>query len=570
MTLDIADYKTESWTISKGIQDAMWVMSATIDKHTVPAFFQLIKAVVTDHISNPHTLFIGIIPAADFTLTTAADKASLKGYDCSWYLTVQYVPADERTTEEDTNPSTTITNLLGGLAAWSTTTGIEPYRINTVTDWTNIKKSFEFGDRCTRWKAIQEICDYCNFVFVVKWRDVGGNWRPCAYFVHEDDIDSDTAGLDIPAPVIITDPDPYLLSGVSIHDSPQHRYNRVMATGYDVSTDTYFYATAETTGVTTHADISIEYVYADVALNTQEKTDLKAQELLDFFQESAKTYHARFTRRMDLELYQKISFVGYNKIETDEMRITKIVYSRSGETANIEIEFSKDQAIRQLRRIARAINPDYVAGSRDLMNSDLSDIGLIDVFDEPLTGEGGGLPPIPSMWEVSGSYAQLATARPIDLQGQQITKIEQIKGELGYDLSFSGSDEYGINWIEFAKWNVNSLEGLLSRFIEIKEAIFINNDSTHPKIYFDMDSFRPTLLQAYKGTTSKTLALIAGGNSILKLVNYADPTMVDFLGVYAKLICTQDLVMDGCITRDDNNNLEFKVHGAGKFKFTVE
>jgi len=568
MTLDIADYKTESWTITKGIQDALWVLSATIDKHTVPAFFETIQATATDHLSNPHTPFVGIIPAADFVLATAADKATLKGYDHGWYLTVQYVPSDERTTEEDTNPSATIISLLGG-TAWATTTGIEPYRINTVANWTNIKKAFEFGDRCTRWKAIQEICDYCNFVFVVKWQDVSGTWIPCAYFVHEDDIDSSTVGLDIPAAVTITDPDPYMLSGVTIQDSPEHRYNRVMTTGYDVAADTYFYATAETQEVTNTTAIPIEYVYADAALNTQSKTDLKAQELLDFFQDSAKVYRARFTQRMDFELYQKLYFVGYNKIEQDVMRITKITYSRSSTNNGVEIEFSKDQAIHQLRRLTRAVNPDYVSGSRDMMNSDLSDIGLIDIFDDPLTGEGGGLPPTPSLWEISGSYAQLATGRPIDLQGQELAKVDQIRGALGNDLRFHGSDEYGIDWVEFMRWNVSNTESLLAKYLEIKEDIFINNDSTHSKIYFDMDPFRPTYLQAITGV-NKSLEFYVGNSALLRATNYEDTTITDFISIYAKLLCTQDVVMDGCITRDDNNDLEFKVRGAGKFKFTVE
>ena len=82
---------------------------------------------------------MGIIPAADLTLAAAADKAILTGYDYGWYLTVQYVPSDERTTDADTNPSDTITSLLGG-TAWATVTGIEPYRINSVADWTKSKK----------------------------------------------------------------------------------------------------------------------------------------------------------------------------------------------------------------------------------------------------------------------------------------------------------------------------------------------------------------------------------------------------------------------------------------------
>ncbi|MEA3458767.1 MAG: hypothetical protein U9R21_08845, partial [Candidatus Thermoplasmatota archaeon] len=282
MTLDIADYKIVSWTVSKGVQDALWLLNGEIDKHVVPAFFETIRATARDHNNNPRTPFVGIIPATDYTLAAASNKSKITGYDYGWYLTVQYVPSGERTTEEDTNPSDTITTLLGG-TEWETVTGIKPHRINNVADWTNIKKSFEFGDRCTRWKAIQEICDYCDFVFVVKWRDVAGTWVPSAYFVNDTDIDSSTAGIDIPAAVTITNPDAYLMDGVSVKDSPEHRYNKVLVTGYDAATATYFYAEAKKPGT----EIPVEYIYADASLNTQDKTEAKAQELLDFFQASA-------------------------------------------------------------------------------------------------------------------------------------------------------------------------------------------------------------------------------------------------------------------------------------------
>ena len=564
--LDITDYKTESYSISKGIQDALWVLSAKIDKHDVPAFFEVLQATATDHNDLPHTIFVGIIPAADLTLAAAADKTSLTGYDYGWYLTVQYVPSGERVTEADTNPSDTITSLLGG-TSWASVTGIEPHRINTVTGWTDIKKSFEFGDRCTRWKAIQEICDYCNFVFVVKWRAVDGTWRPSAYFVHEDDVDSGTAGLDIPAAVTITEPDDYLLGGVSVKDSPEHQYSRVLATGYDAASETYFYATAQTAEVSAGTEIPVEYVYADAALNTQAKTDAKAQELLDFFQASAKVYIARFKRRMDLELYQKISFSGYNKIDTDTMRITRISYSRSAANDVVEIEFSKDQAVQQLRRLARAVSPDYVSGAQDMVYSDMSDVGLIDVFDIPLTGEGGGLPPTLPLWAEYGASVQLVTAKPVSLQGEALTRTKYIGGELGEDISLWGSNATGAYYVEAMRWNQSNVEGGVSQYLEILEQIFINNDPAGSKIYFDIDLFRPTYISGYAGSTLDSFELNVGGSLMFRATNYVDGGTDDVIGCYANLLLTRDLIAAGSIKGDGNSDLEFKVSGSGKIKF---
>ena len=566
MTLDIADYKTESWTVAKGIQDALWVLSTRIDKHNVPAFFEMIQATATDHNDNPHTPFVGIIPSTDYTLAAAADKAALVGYDYGWYLTVQYVPSDDRTTDEDTNPADTITTLLGG-TAWATVTGIEPYRINTVTDWTNIKKAFEFGDRCTRWKAIQEICDYCNFVFVVKWRDVSGTWRPCAYFVHEDDIDSTTAGLDIPAAVTITDPDSYLMDGVSVKDSPEHQYNRVLMTGYDASTGTHFSATAQTAGVSAGTDIAIEYVHADASLNTQDKTDTKAQELLDFFQASAKVYVARFKRRMDLELYQKIIFSGYNKIDTDEMRITRISYSRAAASDIVEIEFSKDQAIQQLRRMARAVNPDYVSGAQDMMNTDLSDIGLVDTFGDPIAGGTAA----DDLWEVPAALrptdAVMAQTLMLDVRGMGIYNAASVSGRADNDLGFWGWSTLDESNTEFARWRSYADSGIIRSYLEIKSDIYINNDSQLPKIYFDTDAFRPTYISGNRYIAHDGIDFVVGGKArgaMISLINPTDEEYVPYIHLMREVRAANDVIVGGRIEGEGNHNLVFWDNATGQ------
>ena len=438
MTLDIDDYNIESWTVTEDIADALRVLSGQIDKHDVPEFFEKIKATARDHNNIPHTVFAGIIPDVDYALASAANKALLTGYDYAWYLTVQYVPADDRTTDIDTNPSETIETLLGG-TSWGTVTGIEPHRINTVADWANIKNVFEFGEKCTRWKAIAEVCEHCHFVFVIKWNDA---LTPQAYFVHEDDIDSDTAGIDLPAMVTITNPDPYLLDGVMVKDNPEHQYNRVKATGYDASTQTNLYATAQTPEVAAGTELAIEYAYGDTSLDTQAKTAVRAQELLDFFQASAKVYTARFKQRMDLELYQKIEFSGYQKIEQEEMRITRISYSRAAHDDTVEIEFSKDQAVQQLKRLARAVNPDYVSGQQELIEDDLADIGLTDVFTAPADV---------GLWHSPGAATRLKNPERIILEA---------------DLEFEGN--------HFLEWSIDDLlVGQIYGFHGAEQADFI-------------------------------------------------------------------------------------------------
>jgi len=384
----IADFKIENWSVSKSMHDALWVFSGQIDKHVVPTFFTQIRAAATDHTDTAKTIFVGIFPGADYILAPAADKASITGYDYSWYLTTQYVPADDRTTDIDTDPAETVRGLLGGDADWDTTTGVKPYRMTADASWSTRKKVFEFGEKCTRWKAIQEICEYCEYVFVVK---IGADFTPNAYFIPETAIDdASPTGLDLPAMVTFTAPDAYLMSGVQVRDNPEKQYNRVKVTGYNESTDTYYYKTVETAEVTAGTELAIEYFYANKDLNSQAKVDARATELLDYFQASSEVYTARFKRRIDLELYQKIKFSGYDKIATDDMRITRISYNRRVAEDIVEVEFAKDQDTQQLKRLTQAVNPDYVSGEQEMMNDSLIDTGVVDQF-----GIGA-----PGLWEV--------------------------------------------------------------------------------------------------------------------------------------------------------------------------
>ncbi len=558
MTLDIADYKTESWTVSKSITDALWVLSAKIDRHNSPAFVEQIQACCNDHNNAPHTRFVGIIPTTDIVIATVSDKSQITGYDQAWYLTVQYVPADERIVAEDVNPSDTIGALLGG-TSWATATGIKPHQINTVAVWEDIKKPFEFGDRCTRWQAIQEICDYCNFVFVVKWHDDAGTWVPSAYFIHELDIDDPTNGLNIPDATTITNPDPNMVSGVLVTDSPAHKYNRVMVSGYDATTNSYIYATAETAAVVANTEIPIEYVCADAAIMSQSAAGGRAQELLDFFQDSAKIYSVRFMKRMDLELYQKIIFSGYSKIESDVMRITKITYSKQSVSDIVTIEFSKDQAIQQLRRLDRAVNPDYVSGSQDLINADLAEVGLIDVFDMPIAS--GSM--ADDLWTTNEAYVQLFSPAPLWMQGWSVDGASGVRGHAGADFSLwgaAGSQEAeGI--IEFLRWHSYDPGKVVNQYIEIEQPIHINN-TPFPTIYFDIDTSKPTFIQATTSPSWKELSVSVAGDSMFSCyVVGGDTPNTTF---WTDIRTSSNIIVGNRIMGWDNDDLVFWDNATGR------
>jgi len=547
MTLDIDDYKVIEWNVSKGIEDYFWVLKAKIDKHTVPEFFKKIKATAVDHNGIRRTPFVGIIPAIDYELKTAANKADIIGYEYAWYLTVQHIPSNLETIDIDQNPSETIIALLGG-NDWEKTTGIEPYRINDVTAWDDatdpIKKQFTFREKTLRWSAIVEIADYCNFVFVVKWREVAGDWRPCAYFVHEDDIDTGGIGIDLPGEMTITEPDDYLINDVEIKDEPLYKYNRVLCIGYSLETNEYFYSTAQTAAVAAGTEIPREYTFTDPKLNTKAKTEAKAQELLELFQESSIIYTAKFKNRMDLELYQTVSFGGYPKIDSNEMRITKITYKREAVNDTVTIEFCKNQAIQQLHRLNRVMR------TRTHYETFISD-----------------------MWERSGAYAQLIEDRPINFQGWGAYNIRTIYGSQNSDMGLWGWDTENERGREFLRWHNFDMDSAIHRYIEIKEDLYINNDQPsllQPRIYFDITKDAETYIESYRGLPTgellNTIEFIVGGRTLLSCANYTDEEEDDFVGMYADLIATKDIRMStGKIKGDDyfNTDLRFWDHATG-------
>lgn len=375
---DIDNFLIEGWSISKTIQDVLWKFSGGIDKLTVPTYFENFVVKANDHLDVEHIVFLGFIPGADYTLATATDKAILNAYDFGWYLSSQFVPLSIRITDEDTNPSDTIKTLLGG-EDWTGITGIEPYQIRDVSDWATIKKPFIFDSKTSKWKAIKEICEYTHHVFLVKWRKTANDeYYSVAYFVHEDDIDT---YLNLPAMVTITSPDSYLMGNVKIADKQEAKYNRVIVNGVNKISGTWYTKTEESAGVTSGDELPIEYVYESTDLDSQAKVDAKATELYSFFHTVARIYTASLKKRFDLQLYQKIKFMSYSKIEEVVMRITGITYKRRTVEDIVEIQFTPDQKLSDLRKLMRSMGADFMSEQERIKEDFFIDLTKIAVGD---------------------------------------------------------------------------------------------------------------------------------------------------------------------------------------------
>ena len=353
--IDMDNLSAVGWNVSKTIQDPLWKLSTQLTGTDVPTPFRHLRVIAPDHNDVDRTVFIGFLPQARTNLSGAGNFTSLNGFDYAWYLTSQYIAEAQRITDEDTDPSVTITNILGG-ADWAKTTGIEPYNMDTVADWATIKKSYIFDPNASKWKSIQEICEHTNHVFVVKWVDTGTDFHPVAYFVHEDDIDTE---LDLPALVTITAPDSEFVRASK--DTQQvDKINRVVVKGANKITGVWYDSVVESAEVTAGEEIPIEYRHESTDLDTQAKTDARATELYNFYNTDSDTYTVQFKQRMDLELYQRIQFSGYADIATGVMRIISIRYGRKAADSDVEVVVTPDQNLSNLRALSRLLGDDFM------------------------------------------------------------------------------------------------------------------------------------------------------------------------------------------------------------------
>jgi hypothetical protein len=215
-----------------------------------------------------------------------------------------------------------VIRLLGGSNFWRQTTGIEPYRINSTSSYygPGLEKpdiDFIFEEKTTKIQAIEKICQYLEYVFLVKPRIVGtftpGVINPSeqsAYFCKESDIDDPVLGLDLPAEVTVTNPDPYLVSPVTEEVKGEEKYNRIRVrcqstTGY------WFTGLRETTAVIQGDELPIEYYEINSECSTQAEADARALDLFTYYSTQIKSWIATFNLRADFRLLQKLTFSGF-------------------------------------------------------------------------------------------------------------------------------------------------------------------------------------------------------------------------------------------------------------------
>jgi hypothetical protein len=252
-------------------------------------------------------------------------------------------------------PEDWITEILGGALYWERETGVMPYRINPSNPissggWTPAPyDQWTWQGSQTRQSAIDEISAYHNFIFYVKWIGI----TPCAYWVHQDDIDNpddyaltEHRGLGLPDAVTIYPTDPNLADDVRVNIQGDTGKNRVIIRGQDPVTGIWYENTqvpditgnettaTESSGVYYGTEIPVEY-YNDDALHPTGTASVCQAIVQDYaaliyaYQKNgATTWTAKFRKRFDLVLLQKMIFSGFpdNEIPDDTYRIVGITY----------------------------------------------------------------------------------------------------------------------------------------------------------------------------------------------------------------------------------------------------
>jgi hypothetical protein len=389
---DLSLTRMQKISISKAFTDNLW--QASIDLHQLldldTSVLRNCTYTTTDHNGVSRTLFTGILPGVAPGFEAGNETTRLTGYDHSWYLTQRYVPEDYLHNTATVNPADIVEGLLGG-DDWLTETGIEPYSIQTVSEWgdTLTAKVFDFDRTTTRWAAIKKILDYTRYVFVVKWRTSGGVTTPSAYFCHEDLIDT---YLDLPAMVTFTKPDPYIQGKITWEVKGAEQYNRVTVYGRDSTGATISY-TAESADVTNGDCIPVEYVESSGAFTTAAQVQARAEELLLYYGTTAITYTVVLRDRVDLELLQKVMFSGYDEIPDTEMRIISIKHEISEGAADkkVTIQVTNSTKLSMISRMYRSLNSDATSEAEAIFDAKASQIAsnevgtITDIADDGLT-----------------------------------------------------------------------------------------------------------------------------------------------------------------------------------------
>lgn len=276
-------------------------------------------------------------------------------------------------------PHVWVKRLLGG-DNWQRVTGIYPYRLTSVGNWASLGKSFAFDEKTTKIKAIEEVCKYLDYLFFVKWKNIAGSVRPCAYFIPFYNIDHATQGLDLPALVsFIKSTDKYVVEPIERDVKGEEKYNKV--TVKCIGWDSKWYTTVKQTDACAGGlELPIEYFEICDFADDQVSCDARATALFYYYQNPIQKWIVTILDHPALELYQTVAFYGFtDQITTVVMRIVGIskTISDGGTVNETKITVIPDSQFKSYLSISR-IFTGTISETEAIANAVADERGAID------------------------------------------------------------------------------------------------------------------------------------------------------------------------------------------------
>ncbi|GEM_PF-5619811 len=271
-------------------------------------------------------------------------------------------------------------------------TGIDAYRMaNSATLWDTIQKTFFFEDLETIIQVIDKVADYMDYIFYRRWVTVAGSPKPSAYFIPEDDIDSATDGLDLPAKVTITPTSYAVISPARYERKGGQNFNRIIVKCKALAKSEWYRSVKETSEIT-NGKTPRTYKEINEDISSQDDADDRADDLYDYYCTPILKYDVTLRARSDLRKLQLLAFSGFTQITSGDYRIVDIryVYDRAGTVNRTQVTVIPDSQFRAYLQLKRTFTEHISrmrAVIRDIKNGEPEvEIGTVtDVTDDEVT-----------------------------------------------------------------------------------------------------------------------------------------------------------------------------------------
>ncbi|HIH03765.1 MAG TPA: DUF2341 domain-containing protein [Methanoregulaceae archaeon] len=197
----------ESWSVSRGIGDALTRFSGVLDRHIDPAIrnFPKVDLVRADHNGIDRRLWFGFIPTKDSEHAIAANRTPFAGYSYDYFLTSRDMPAGLTVMPKASEPGAWLAAYYGDAGNFPDgTLGRAMFivtKIRTVPGWGTTVPAVDIvgGTTVTAWQMGQKVADKIGWILHCKPIEIGATQSythqdPAYRIIRREAEDFDTGG----------------------------------------------------------------------------------------------------------------------------------------------------------------------------------------------------------------------------------------------------------------------------------------------------------------------------------------------------------------------------------------